>query len=379
MELQEIHEELDRIGKMDSIDFYEFQSLFYDYPRVLALRKDLMEEGFDVVDPILFISKLIDDIPELRSTNHRKWNLYEMQDENFLIVTNFSESLDTYDQKIFLFNQSEELEFLTSIDSPLSFYAERSDYLDSLPVSFDNEFINNLESDITQPVVLEVFRKHIVALLSRGEHKKALNFLANRKDYINSQNAQKLENRIRNNFNEFNLYCETKSEILQALEYDNFNDARGILKNQFNNLNADSYEELEDLIRQNEYAYERVIQLRDQAEMDAAQEMVDQIAREKQAAIEDLAHARSRRNLELQDLKSSISSKERLIQLKEVELRQNLAHNEKMEQMRKQELNQSNQSNYYTCRHCQKTVPGRPSNWGCQGDKMGLHLWERHN
>ena len=104
MELQEIHEELDRIGKMDSIDFYEFQSLFYDYPRVLALRKDLMEEGFDVVDPILFISKLIDDIPELRSTNHRKWNLYEMQDENFLIVTNFSESLDTYEQKIFLFN-----------------------------------------------------------------------------------------------------------------------------------------------------------------------------------------------------------------------------------------------------------------------------------
>lgn len=379
MELQEIHEELDRIGKMDSIDFYEFQSLFYDYPRVLTLRKDLMEQGFDVVDPILFISKLIDDIPELRSTNHRKWNLYEMQDENFLIVTNFSESLDTYEQKIFLFNQSEELEFLTTIDSPLSFYAESSDYLDSLPVSFENTFINNLESDITQPVILEVFRKHIITLLSRGEHKKALNFLANRSDYINSQNAQKLENRIRNNFNEFNLYCETKSEILQALEYDHFNDARGILKTQFNNLNSDSYEDLEDLIRQNEYAYERVIQLRDQADMDAAQEMVDQIAREKQAAIEDLAHARSRRNLELQDLKSSISSKERLIQLKEVELRQNSAHNEKMEQMRKQELNQSNQSNYYTCRHCQKTVPGRPSNWGCQGDKMGLHLWQRHN
>ena len=379
MELQEIHEELDRIGKMDSIDFYEFQSLFYDYPRVLTLRKDLMEQGFDVVDPILFISKLIDDIPELRSTNHRKWNLYEMQDENFLIVTNFSESLDTYEQKIFLFNQSEELEFLTTIDSPLSFYAESSDYLDSLPVSFENTFINNLESDITQPVILEVFRKHIITLLSRGEHKKALNFLANRSDYINSQNAQKLENRIRNNFNEFNLYCETKSEILQALVYDHFNDARGILKTQFNNLNSDSYEDLEDLIRQNEYAYERVIQLRDQADMDAAQEMVDQIAREKQAAIEDLAHARSRRNLELQDLKSSISSKERLIQLKEVELRQNSAHNEKMEQMRKQELNQSNQSNYYTCRHCQKTVPGRPSNWGCQGDKMGLHLWQRHN
>jgi hypothetical protein len=379
MELQEIHEELDRIGKMDSIDFNEFLSLLYDYPRVLVLRKDLVNYGFEVVGPQLFFSKVVDEIPDLKSTNFRKWSFFEMQDENFLVVTTFSESLDSYQQKIFLFNESEELEFLTDIESPLSFYSNNSSYLESLPIAFDNAFIGNLETNLTQPMLFQVFKKHVNTLLSNGEHKKATVFLANRKKFIDNESAEKLKNRINNGFDEWNLYCETKSDILQLLVDDQFNEARRVLKNQFSNLNSGSYEDLEDLIRKNENAYERVIELRDQAEVAEAKELVDQINRDKQAAIEKLEHDRKMFDLEEREYKSRINTREEMIQLKQEELRQNRDINEKKLEMEQKKLNALNENKGYRCRYCQQSAyNGRPEVSGCKESKLGQHLWVKH-
>ena len=379
MELQEIHEELERIGKMDSIDFNEFISLLYDYPRVLVLRKDLVNYGFEVVGPQLFFSKVVDEIPNLKSTNLRKWSFFEIEDENFLIVTTFSESLDSYQQKIFLFNESEELEFLTDIESPLSFYSYNSSYLESLPIDFDNAFIGNLETNLTQPMLFQVFMKHINILLSKGEHKKATVFLANRKKFIDNESAEKLKNRINNGFDEWNLYCETKSDILKLLVDDQFNEARRKLKNQFSKLNSGSYEELEDLIRKNENSYERVIELRDQAKEAEAKELGDKIIRDKQADIKKFEHQRKMFDLEERDKKSQINTREGMFQLKKEELRQNKDFYEKNLEMDKKKLNALNENKGYTCRYCQKSVYyGRPDSRGCKENKSGLHKWVKH-
>lgn len=367
MELQGIYEELVGIGRLDSIDFDEFMSLLYDYPRVLDLRKDLINYGFEVVDPQLFLTKVVDEIPDLRSTSLRKWGCFEMQSENFLIVTEFTNSLDSYQQKIFLFNESEELEFLTDIKSPLSFYSKNSSYLDSLPVSFDNAFIAALEKGITQPTLFQVFKKHISELLANGEHKKATIFLTNRKKYLDSESTQKLESRIKNNFNEANVYGETKADILQALKDDNFIVARNILKKQFNNLNSNSYEDLEDLIRNHEDSYQQVIELGDEGEVKAQQDILD-----------EYEHRDEMRDLEEENLKSQINSREENIRLKQEDLRHTYSHNKKMEEIEMKKLNSRNEVIYYTCLYCQKTVPGLPPPPGCKQSNNGLHRWNKH-
>jgi hypothetical protein len=312
MDLKDIYNEFQVNGLLqESIDFNEFVSVINDYEGVLLLRSDLIKHGYEVVDPITFFKETVNEIPWLEDNKFNKWRIFEYQGDTFLIIFKFSESYDSYSQRFYTINSDEVLEYLAEISNCQSFYSKDQNYLESLDTQFELILVDGIYKGITEPTLFRAFKGHLVDLFSSGLYRGAFEFVSNVKDLIRLTNYNLLSEQLSSMFEEYNVFSKVKVGVLNALKKDNFSEARSILSQNFKSLNEYSCEHLESLIEEDERMYQRAIEMRNQAELDKAQELLDSIARRRELEIDEMEHQRELFRLEEEDIRSEIENDRR--------------------------------------------------------------------
>lgn len=330
MDIKSIYNELYQNGFLStSIDYDEFIAGFTDYTHISTLRKDLIIRDYEVVDVFTFFEEIVDEIPQLSKNEYRNWSLFSLDNTDFLVVNQFDNRFKNFNQWIYFFNDQEDIELLTEIDSPEKFYNKSSSYLNSLPTQFEDNFIDYSYNNVSEPMVVQLLKSHSRGLCRNGEHRAANDFLEKSGNFIKSNNLNKLYQNIEDSYQEFNLYNEIKGKVLHSLEYDDFDSARATLKPNFNNLSEGSYEDIESIIEDAERRYHRSIELNDQAEVEAAQEEVDKVRRAKRAN-EAMLQSQMRHQEEQQ---------RRALQQQENEIRNQEEAHRRSEQEREQRIN----------------------------------------
>lgn len=330
MDIKSIYNELYQNGFLStSIDYDEFIAGFTDYTHISTLRKDLIIRDYEVVDVFTFFEEIVDEIPQLSKNEYRNWSLFSLDNTDFLVVNQFDNRFKNFNQWIYFFNDQEDIELLTEIDSPEKFYNKSSSYLNSLPTQFEDNFIDYSYNNVSEPMVVQLLKSHSRGLCRNGEHRAANDFLEKSGNFIKSNNLNKLYQNVEDSYQEFNLYNEIKGKVLHSLEYDDFDSARATLKPNFNNLSEGSYEDIESIIEDAERRYHRSIELNDQAEVEAAQEEVDKVRRAKRAN-EAMLQSQMRHQEEQQ---------RRALQQQENEIRNQEEAHRRSEQEREQRIN----------------------------------------
>ena len=330
MDIKSIYNELYQNGFLStSIDYDEFIAGFTDYTHISTLRKDLIIRDYEVVDVFTFFEEIVDEIPQLSKNEYRNWRLFSLDNTDFLVVNQFDNRFKNFNQWIYFFNEQEDIELLTEIDSPEKFYNKSSSYLNSLPTQFEDNFIDYSYNNVSEPMVVQLLKSHSRGLCRNGEHRAANDFLEKSGNFIKSNNLNKLYQNVEDSYQEFNLYNEIKGKVLHSLEYDDFDSARATLKPNFNNLSEGSYEDIESIIEDAERRYHRSIELNDQAEVEAAQEEIDKVRRAKRAN-EAMLQSQMRHQEEQQ---------RRALQQQENEIRNQEEAHRRSEQEREQRIN----------------------------------------
>lgn len=352
MDLQAIYDELYQSGYLaTNVDYEEFVAGFTDYPYISELRKDLIRRDYDVVDVVPFFESIVDEIPALQKNDHRAWKIFSRDGATFCIVNEFKSSYNQYAQWIYYFNDYEDLELLSEVDSPSNFYNQSTDYLNSLPTQFDGSFIDYTYENVTEPMIVQTFRSQIRKLCGSGRHREAKLFLDKRSGMIKPNSYNGLCQRVEDSYQEFNFYNEVKGKVLHALENDDFSAARSILKPKFSALSEDSYEDIEAIIEEAEGRFHRVIELNDQAEEAAAQERLDRVERDARAHQEMLASERhfqeeqQRRALQQQEDEARFSREQHEQSMRSLQAEEDRARNEqRLQNQRQTQINNSSKA-----------------------------------
>ncbi|MCE2712076.1 MAG: hypothetical protein LW688_05995 [Cryomorphaceae bacterium] len=352
MDLQAIYDELYQSGYLaTNVDYEEFVAGFSDYPYISELRKDLIRRDYEVVDVVAFFESIVDEIPALQKNDHRAWKIFSRDGATFCIVNEFQSSYNQYAQWIYYFNDEEDLELLSEVDSPSNFYNQSTAYLNSLPTQFDGSFIDYTYENVTEPMIVQTFRSQTRKLCGSGRHREAKLFLDKRSGMIKPNSYNGLCQRVEDSYQEFNLYNEVKGKVLHALENDDFSTARSILKPKFNALSEDSYEDIESIIEEAEGRFHKAIELHDQAEVDAAQEEVARVERAARAHEEMLDSERrfqeeqQRRALQQQEDEARFSREQHAQSMRSLQAEEDRARNEQRLQNQSQtQLNNSSKA-----------------------------------
>jgi hypothetical protein len=275
MDLKDIYDELQQIDNLDSsVSYEEFLSLFQNFDHITTIRKDLIRCGYDVVEPVEFFSEIVNEIPNLQETEFKKNEIFNFKGENFLIHTKFS-NYTSFTQEIHRFNETEEIELMDTVSDIKKYYSLNKSYLTSLNYEYTTDFIEKKYSTITYPLISKLYSNKVNSLLSNDKRKEALAFVKNGKDMLEESDYSVLQNKIESSIKTEDLYSKTRVSILNELERDKFDKARDVLKTVQNTLNIRFYNELLSLINEKEEGFENVINMKDQAEKEEAEEYLE--------------------------------------------------------------------------------------------------------
>ena len=275
MDLKDIYDELQQIDNLDSsVSYEEFLSLFQNFDHITTIRKDLIRCGYDVVEPVEFFSEIVNEIPNLQETEFKKNGIFNFKGEHFLIHTKFS-NYTSFTQEIHRFNETEEIELMDTVSDIKKYYSLNKSYLTSLNYEYTADFIEKKYSTITYPLISKLYSNKVSSLLSNDKRKEALAFVKNGKDMLEESDYSVLQNKIESSIKIEDLYSKTRVSVLNELERDKFDKARDVLKTVQNTLNIRFYNELLSLINEKEEDYEKVINMKDQAEKEEAEEYLE--------------------------------------------------------------------------------------------------------
>ena len=198
-------------------------------------------------------------------------------------------------------------------------------------------------------MIFNTFKSYTGKLCRLGKHREAKLFLQKNAGSIKPSNSDKLYSRVDEIIGDFNLYNEIKGKVLRALEIDDFTDAWSSLSSNFNSLSSDSYEDIESIIKKAENEFHMAISLGNKAKINAAQEQIARIDREKRSHEEMLE---SKKRFQSEQLNLS---------------KQNFSQ---------QKTASSNLLYIFYCVHCQEkiTKSSNPNIFGCPSSKK-QHSW----
>jgi hypothetical protein len=289
-DLRQIFDELvDNRLLSATLDYESFVSSIDQYSYITELRKDLISRDYDVVDVVSFFENIVDEIPRLGKNDLRVWKTFVQENITFFLVNEFQSTYNGYKQSLYYFNDQDDVELVAEIDYPEKFYSKDPSYLDKLESNFNNSFIDFIYNYVTEPLIFKTFKSYTGKLCVSGKHREAKVFLEKRSKFLKAVNFTKLCEHIEDSFNDSSLHKGTKSNVLQALQNDDFDGAREILKAEFNSLSESSFEDIETLIEKHEREFERTLNQKRANELRDANSENARIEREEQAHREHLA------------------------------------------------------------------------------------------
>ena len=357
MNIEEIHQELQWADEnFQSIDLNEFLSLFPDYENITILRKELIQKGYDVVEPILFFKELANEIPNLQETEFNNWDIITYQGGNFLIHTVFH-SYDQYTQRIMFFNDDEDLEFFDEIKDPDALYNLNGSYLANLTTEYTTEFIAKVYSEVTYPNVYMLFENKIDQLCYHADFKGALDLIRTGSELLVVKDLNFLYTRVQRSFVNYSLFMRLKMTVLKHLWDDNFSAARTILEDNLLTLRKRHFNALKQIIEDKEAHYQEVIDLQDQAETEAAEAVINSIRRQNRLAEEEYQHEVRSMRLQEDLLRTQQQVVVRESQMRIVQMQEQAESQRQMAKLSAEELQRKQDLKIWQCSHCFAKVP----------------------